>query len=191
VLALGEFQRLESIPLLFDLLEDDLCREEAQNSLRKTPDATRQFGIFSIRGFTAMKIDGPSAQRRRRAILQLLNELGVASEDWPDLRKFLGDDDPGIVISAARIGFSVAPERERAQLMTALFKVAGKFNYVQEEDAIQLLDSHPSIAREAALRIAKHKKESGQQPTWLSPLWRVLNHVACVGLEDSRDGDVG
>jgi hypothetical protein len=183
ILALGEFQRPESVPLLFEVLEDDLCREDALKSLLKVPEAARQFGILTIRGLTGVTLDGPSARCRRRATLQLLSEVGAGEGDWPDLRPFLWESDPASVIAAAQIGFRVAPETERPDITVALLEIAEEFDFVQEEDVQQLLDAHPGIAREIALQIAKYRKESGKKPHWLSPSWRILNHV--LG-DDSR-----
>jgi hypothetical protein len=102
VIALGEFHRPKSVPLLFEILEDDLCREDAKESLRKMPNDTRQFGILAIRGLTGVTLDGPSARCRRRATLQLMSELGVAKGDWPDVRRFLWESDPGTQNRMAR-----------------------------------------------------------------------------------------
>jgi len=189
VQALGEFHRAESVPLLFEFLEDDLCREGAMCSLRKLPEAARQFGILSIRGLTDVTLDGPSAVCRRRATLQLLSELGVAREDWPDLRQFLWENDPGNVIAAAQIGLRIAPEAEWPEIITALFKTASKLNSLQEEDVQQLLDAHPVMAREIALQIARNRKDAGEKPNWLSPSWRILNHLLGRTLETGHHGE--
>jgi hypothetical protein len=177
VQALGEFRRSQSIPVLFELLEDDLCRDHAMESLRKAPDAARQYGILAILGFIDVQLEGRSALVRRRAVLQLLAQLGVASSDWECLRTVLWKDDPGTVIAAAQLGFMAAPESDWPQIVVALLRVADKFNWVQEADALQLLDAHPDVARQAALQIAKHRSESGEHPNWMSPLWRILRHV--------------
>ena len=47
VRSLGEFRRPESIPVLFELLEDDLCREHAKEALRK--NAARSATLNAIR----------------------------------------------------------------------------------------------------------------------------------------------
>jgi len=186
VLALGEFHRLESVPLLFEALEDDLCREDAMNSLRGLPDATRQFGILAIRGLTGVTIEGAGARCRMRATLQILSELGVAKGDWPDLCRFLRESDPGTVIAASQIGFTVAPDTELPEIVIALFEIAKKLGFVQEDEVQQLLDAHPGIAREIATQIAKQRRDSGERPNWLSPSWRILNHVLGRSLEGGR-----
>lgn len=177
VLALGEFHRPESIPLLFEVLEDDLCREYAKESLLKMPDATRQFCILAIRGFAIVKLEGPSAVCRRRATLQLLHELGCSPDDWPDLRRFLRESDPGTLIPTAQIGFLVAPESEQSQILMALLRVAQRLNYVQEEDVTQLLDAHPTVSREVARQMVSERSDQGERLNWLSPFWRMVQHL--------------
>jgi hypothetical protein len=188
VIALGEFHRPKSVPLLFEILEDDLCREDAKESLRKMPNDTRQFGILAIRGLTGVTLDGPSARCRRRATLQLMSELGVAKGDWPDVRRFLWESDPGNVLAAAQIGFRVAPKTEWPEIMTALLEIAGRLDCVQEEDIEQLLDAHPGIAHEIALQVVKRRKDSGERPNWMSPSWRILNHVLGSTLQGGIHG---
>jgi hypothetical protein len=190
VLALGEFHRPESVPLLFEILEDDFCREDAMNSLRRLPGAARQFGILAIRGLAGVAIDGASARCRKRATLQLLSELGVARDDWKDLRRFLTESDPGTVIAAAQIGFKIAPENELPTIVASLLEIAKSPDFFQEEDVEQLLDAKPMVAREIAQKIAKHRKDSGEKPNWISPSWRILNHVLGRTLETGHHGRV-
>jgi hypothetical protein len=177
VLALSEFHRPESVPLLFEILEDDLCREEALNSLRQMPEAVRQFGILCARGSSSVTLEGASAIRRRRATLQLLSEVGVTRGDWQDLRRFLAVNDPATVLASAKIGFAIANETEWPAIILALFKVAAQFNSVEEGDAEELLDAHPGVAREIAQQVATQKQSSRERPNWLSPLWRIINHT--------------
>lgn len=183
VLALSEFHRPESVPLLFKTLEDDLCRDDAMNSLRTMPDAVRQFGILSVRGLSGVTLDGPSAVRRQRATLQLLSEVGVTWDEWPDLRRFLSGNDPATVVATAKIGFALADEAEWPAITLSLFEIATHFDSVQEGDVEELLGAHPRTAREIAEQIATQKQNSGESPNWLSPLWRILNHTLGRALE--------
>jgi hypothetical protein len=181
--ALGGFRRPESVPFLFEILEDDLCREDSMECLRELPVAAREFGILTIRGLTCVTLDGPSARCRRRATLRLLSELDLAEEDWTDIRPFLWESDPGNVITAARIGLRLAPETELPKIITALLEIGARLDSVQEEDVEHLLDAHLGVAREIALQVAKQRKDSGEKPNWLSPSWRILNHVLGRALE--------
>lgn len=187
VLALGEFRRKESIPLLFGVLEDDLCREDAKEVLRKMPEETRAYAELVMAGRTPIVLDGAASLYTRRAVLELLHELGVQSRDWPLLRRFLHEQDPGVVIATAQIGFKIAPEAERAQLVEALFRIAAHLNWVQETDVEQLLDQAPELARALARAIAAQRKQRGERVNWMSPLWRVLRHI----LKEELTGNPG
>ena len=183
VLALGEFHRPEAVPLLFEILEDDFCREDAMKALRKLPEAVRQFGILSVRGLTGVILDGPAAVRRRRATVQLLSEVGVASSDWPELRKYLFADDAATVVATAKIGFTETSEADWAAIIGVLFKIADRVNSLEEEEIEEMLDAHPVAARRVAIEIAKERQNHGEKPHWLSPFWRLLNHALGGTLE--------
>ena len=66
VSALGEYERSESIPILFELLENELCTNEALRALRKVPVDAGAYAILLLRGQTGLQIEGPTAVRRRR-----------------------------------------------------------------------------------------------------------------------------
>ncbi|MFC5862253.1 HEAT repeat domain-containing protein [Acidicapsa dinghuensis] len=177
VVALGEFHRPEAVPLLFEVLEDDLCREDAMQSLRKLPEAVRQFGILSVRGLTGVTLDGPGAVRRRRATVQLLSEVGVAPSDWPDLRGYLLVDDAATVVAVAKIGFVETGEADWPAIIRTLFKIADHVNSLEEEEIEELLDKHSGPSHWVAMEIAKERQNRGENPHWLSPFWRLLNHA--------------
>lgn len=183
VLALGEFCRPEGVPVLFEILEDDICREQAKSSLLKTPDAAREFAILTIHGATSADISSPSSLRRKRATLQILKQIGISSDDWPNLRSFLWDEDADVVIAAGQLGFTTANRCERKDIMIALFSAACEFNCFQEDEFTDLCDAHPRIAHDVALSIATQQLSCGILPNWSSPLWRTLKHI--LGVEMS------
>lgn len=175
--ALSQYRWPESVPLLFDLLEDDLCREDAKEGLRRVPVATRAYAVLLLRGFTQLPIHGSNASRRRRATLQLLVELGIRINDWSDLRGFLEDEDRDCVISAATLGLLCAPAAERALIVAALIEATAGMNWAQELEAGELLDKWPQLARHVAREIHAQREMRGEKPNWASPFWRVLHHI--------------
>lgn len=183
VLALGEFRRKESIPQLFDMLADDLCREEAKDALRKVPNAARQYALLSLRGETDAKLHGLAALCARRAVMQLLFEFGVSPDDWPVVKRFLQDSDPDVVISTTSIGFQIGPEEDYEEGVQALFRVAKRVNWFQETEVEELLDDHPELARAVARDIANQRKQQEEHINWLVPSWRILKHVLGQELE--------
>ena len=84
VSALGEYERSESIPILFELLENELCTNEALRALGKVPVDAGAYAILLLRGQTGLQIEGPTAVRRR-ATLKLLRESGMGKDCGGDL----------------------------------------------------------------------------------------------------------
>ena len=182
--AVGEFRRPEALPILFELLEDDLCCEQAKTALRKVRQAAQSFAVLLLRGQAELSIAGPGTSRRRRATLQLLAEWGAATSNWSDLRGYLWDEDADCVIAAAQIGFPIASESQQAEIVSALIEGAAKINGAQEIEVIELLDEHGAIARQVAERVAAYRRLRGEATNWQSPFWRVLHHL----LDETLDG---
>lgn len=177
VQALSQYHWPECVPLLFELLEDDFCREDAKAGLRLVPEAARAYAVLLLRGCAPLTIDGPGASRRRRATLELLVELGIRMNEWPDLRVFLGHDDRDCVISAATLGMSSASAEERPVIVKAVIEASKDMNWAQETAAVELLDKWPQVARSVAREIYGEHKARGEKPNWLSPFWRILHHL--------------
>ena len=177
VLAIGEFRRAEAVPLLFELLEDDFCREEAKDALRKVPAMAHAYAILMIRGWAEVSFPDSFALRRRRATLQLLEELNVTAEEWNDLREFLDEPDADVVIATARLGFRVGGEDEQRRIVQALFQVSERVHWAQETEIQELLDAHATLAREVAHTVANERRAHGERINWMAPSWRILRHV--------------
>jgi len=188
VQALSAYRWPESVPMLFDLLEDDLCREDAKEGLRKVPDAARAYAILLLRGLTEIPIRGSNALRRRRATLQLLVELGIGMNEWSDLREFLEDEDRDCVISAATLGLRCAPAAERLPIVAALIEASAGMNWAQETEAVELLDKWPLLARQVAREVHARSAGRGEIPNWLSPFWRVLYHILGTEMQELNPG---
>jgi hypothetical protein len=181
--SLGEFCRSEAIPVLFEALEDDLCRNAACAALLKTPEKSRHYAILSLRGETATSLLGAAATRRRRATAELFCKLGIAPTDWRDVGRLLEDEDPTVVIGAATVGFEMASQEELAGIVSALFRVAHKLNWLQEDEVLQLLDQHPLLARAEADLVLADLQGRGEQVNWLSATWRILDHLGRLDAE--------
>jgi hypothetical protein len=186
VQALGAFRQHESIPLLFELLEDDFCRSDALAELRKMPTTAQPFAILLLRGCTTTPINGSTASRRRRSTLQLLSEFGIAEHDWPELRAYLLDEDLDCAIAAAQIGLSVTSARDKEQILRALIEVSARMNWAQEMQACELFDQDAALARAAARTFLRSRDESRSRHNWLSPFWRILHHILGNELQQAR-----
>jgi hypothetical protein len=188
IFALGEFRRSSTVSLLFEVLEDDLCREEAKNALRKIRDTAFDYAFLTIRGVTGAQFYGPSALLRRRAILQLLEEFGVPPSRWSEIRPFLDELDAGVVIAAANIGLAAGPDSDQAQIVESLFRIGDHVNWVQEDQVIMLLDTRQAIAKDVGRGLANERKARAERLNWLKPSWRILRHVLGKELEGECHG---
>lgn len=177
VRALGKFQRAESVPIFFNLLEDDLCRDEAVEALRKMPGVTHHHGTLLMRGQTNLSIQSESSLRRLRAILHLFLELPLLPAEWEDLKRWLISEDAEVVIMTAGIGLKIGPDIERRSIFEALFRVAKAANWAQEYTIESLLDSDHDLSSDIARTIAHQHKIKNENPNWLDPSWRILRHV--------------
>ena len=175
--ALSQYHWPESVPLLFELLEDDLCREDAMEGLRLVPEAAKAYAVLLLRGSTPQAIEGPTASRRRRTTLQLLVEFGIRMNEWSDLRMFLEDDDGDCVLSAATLGMSFAPAAERPVIVKTVIEASKDMNWAQETMATELLDRWAPVAHAVAREIYGQHEGRGEKPNWLSPFWRLLHHL--------------
>ena len=175
--ALAQYRWPESVPVLFGLMEDDFCREDAKAALRLVPEAAKAYAILLLRGCTPLAIDGPTASRRRRATLELLAEFGIRMNEWPELRRFLEHEDRDCVLSAAILGMSSAPMAERPAIVKAVLEASKNMNWAQETLATDLLDKWPQVARSVAREIYGIHKGRGERPNWSSPFWRILRHL--------------
>jgi hypothetical protein len=179
--ALDEFQSVETVPLLFKTLEDDLCRNAAMDALCKTPKQTVDYAVLSLRGKTEASLIGPAASRRRRATAALLRTLGVSREEWQEMRgALLEDEDAETVVNTVAAGFRVAPPEDFPRMIQALFRVADKLNWLQEDEVIHLLEEHRAEAGHAAMQIVNNLNTPEQHRNWLSPTWRILWHLGYV-----------
>jgi hypothetical protein len=175
--ALGAFGRSEAVPSLFERLEDDLCRNAAFTALCRTPEEARQYAILSVQ---QRSLTGPTASRRRRAAAELFRKLGISREEWQDISPLLEDDDPTVVVCVASAGFRVAIQEEFPAIVRALFRVAHKLNWLQEDEVIHLLDEHKVLAHSVARQILADLRARGERVNWLSPTWRILGRLEQV-----------
>jgi len=187
--SLGEFCRSDAIPVLFEILEDDLCRDAAFVALCKIPEDSRHYAILSLREGAGAGLVGAACSRRRRATAALFRKLGISRGDWQDVAQLLEDEDPTVIICAATVGFQVAPPEEFQGIVNALFRVAPKLNWLQEDEVVHLLDQHKSLAYCEANQVLANLRERGERVNWLSATWRILEHLGRLDL-GKREHDV-
>jgi hypothetical protein len=184
--ALGAFRRHESVPLLFEILEDDLCRIDALAELRKVPAAAQPYAILLLRGCTGTPIQGTISSRRRRSTLQLLVDFGISEGEWLEIRQYLYDEDLDCVIAAARLGLSLSRDVNGEGIIEALIGASAGMNWAQEMEVIEILDQYRFAARSVSRTFANRRRLERERPNWLSPFWRILHHVLGRKLQCER-----
>ncbi len=177
--ALGEYRRVEVIPILADALEDDLNRAAAQDGLRKLG----QDALPAVVEIALRAVIGPSGcetcsgMRQRRSALALLLELGVNADAWDRLRGLVDDADDEVAALACRIGMAAADDagkRVCAQRLIRLLSRAAWFSYAEIEDC---LSANLTFANEAVDRALRDLPDDGGDDAARSRLKRSLQKI--------------
>lgn len=184
--SIGDFRDPAGLELLFETLEDDICRTEADAALRLLPAEAGAYALQTFRGQTSMQLNGPRAERRLRSILCLLSEMDVPESEWPYIEPFLGTNEPIIVLTAMKIGLQHASSGPARTLFLRLFLLADRFDWFEESLATELCDAHAREARSAADEVVTERLAQGEQIRWTSPAWRILDHVLYKRLSHPR-----
>jgi hypothetical protein len=158
--ALAEFGRAEAIPYFDRALEDDFYRPAAEEALRKMGAAARAaLALSAATPLPDIEEESPSSLRRRRSVLRLLVEMGVAPEDWPTLGGLLEESDAEIVTAAARLAAAAAGPEDRVRAAERVVEVLPEAEwYLQDEVELALVELAPqsrgAVEREIAKRLA-------------------------------------
>jgi hypothetical protein len=148
--ALGTFRRTDAIPYFLWALGDGVCRSYAEEAIRALGDAARPF-LLDAAGTRnpSAEDESPSSFQRRRWMLRILADLKLSDEDWTRLRDSLDENDPEIVITAARIGLEVAPMPDRWRAVHRLIEMLPRVDWFLRTETSVALAEHFDIAREA------------------------------------------
>ncbi len=161
--ALGNFARPDAIPIFDRALEDDACREAAEEAFRKLGAAARvSLALSAETPLPNAEMESPSSLRRRRSALRLLGELGIGPDDWPALAPLVEEDDPEIVTGGARLALAVhRGERNRiAHRLLAILPGAPWYLRDEVADCLAALapESGPLVEAEIAARLRRPKR---------------------------------
>jgi hypothetical protein len=122
--ALGQFRKTEAIPYFVHALEDDFCRNAAEDALRALGRAVEvEFIAAARRALPSAEEERPSSLRRRRAALALLVELRPSDDSWPMLKPLMASSDPALTTSAVRIAVMLGSLEDRIAGVDCLLKV--------------------------------------------------------------------
>jgi len=157
--ALGEFPRIEAVPLLIAALGDDFSREPASTSLAKIAAVARPFLIDAARTpDPSRRQETPSSLRRRASALRVLLAAGVPVMDWPRLRALGEDSDPEIAVTTRRIGLAFGPAEERTAHLQRLILLLPHCNWLLQLEIEEELLAHHDLARPLA-QAALHREK--------------------------------
>jgi hypothetical protein len=142
--ALGAFRRIEAIPILVHALEDDMCRPQAEQSLRALGRVAAPALVRTALSPSPEAGDeSPSSLRRRRSAAGLLAD-GSDTVDWLAVRPLLLEDDPALVVRASRVAARTAPPHDQRLAASRLMELAGTAGSVASVDIEDcLVDLYP------------------------------------------------
>ena len=176
--ALGAFDRAEAIPVLFQVLQDDICGNAAKEMLRRTPEHTKAFAPQLLAASSLEGEQALSTLRMLRSTLALLLGMKVSKTEWASISHLLDRADAEIVITCAEIGMRSAPAKEHRAIVSHIFRILPNCNWLQESRAIELLELCKPLARSAARTKRDELINSGSKPNLLNPVWRMIDTQA-------------
>lgn len=124
--TLGEFRQPEALPYLEQALEDDYYRPVAEDALRKFGAAARPLLLHSAATSTNL--------RRRRSAARLLAEIGPGHEPATVFLPLMDDDDPDVVVSAAKLLSASTDPAVRSALVRRLIEVLPRAGWHLRDD---------------------------------------------------------
>lgn len=138
--ALAEFGRAEAIPFFDRALEDDFYRPAAEEAFRKLGAAARPALVLSLlTPLPGRAAETPSSLRRRRSAAGLLAETGIGVADWNALQPLLDEEQPEIVVAAAKMAVSAGTREDWGMAASRLLDVLPSSAWYLHEDIEEIL----------------------------------------------------
>jgi len=180
--TLGEFKRAEAIPFLVKALEDDVCRNAAEEGLRKMGLPAK---LELIKAATTPRpsrdAEAPASLLRRLSSVRLLAEMWVSPYEWQSLRPLLNEADPEILIALFKIAEAAAGAKDRALAFRLLMEVIENADwYIKSEIETVLAGCLNTIGSLVEEEISHRFQGCGRKATSdpvLATLLRVKHRV--------------
>jgi hypothetical protein len=148
--SLGAFRRLDTMPYFLWALGDGVCRPQAEEAIRGLGEAARPALVDAANARTpSAEEETSSSLQRRRWALRILLDLGVVGSDWERLEGLLGESDPEIVITSARIGLEFAPHSGKVQAIQRIVDRLPTAGWFLRTEARAALSEHSDLAQNA------------------------------------------
>lgn len=139
IVALGAFQRAESIPCLVAALAEDESRPAAEAALRDFGARARNALAEAARSTPTADLEGESRLRQRRSALALLDRIGIESDGWAELRDVMRDCDPIARRLACQICLNYAPRTEYPEALAILNQLSSTASTLERIEIDQAL----------------------------------------------------
>lgn len=140
--TLGEFRRVESLPILIRLLGDDVARPFAADAIGKLGKmAASELVEAAITPDPSRTHEAPSSLVRRRQALRLLMESGSLPDSISRVKALICDPDPEISANAAQMIVLGGNEYERNVAIERLLDVYKHTNWFLQTEIQRTLMS--------------------------------------------------
>jgi len=184
--ALGKFRRTESMAYFLWALGDGVCRSPAEEAIRNLGEVARPSLLDAANARTpSAKEENPSSLQRRRSVLRILSELGMAEADWARLRNLLEESDPDIVVTIARIGLEVAPGQDKWRAVRRMIEILPRADWFVRTEARGALAGHFDIAQEPVEDEIARRMEADAKEQALDVVLRLLVNLRNQALATS------
>jgi len=175
--SLGLFERKELVGYFLRALEDDTCRNVAEDALRRLGGEARKAlveGALCAKPSRANEI--PSSRLRRRSCLRLLQQMILGRRDWTRLQPLLKDVDPEISLCAAEMALVLGDESDRKRAVRVLIAGLELREWLLRLEARDWLlkyfgECEQAIRKEISVRSAKPEPEQRRDRALRSLLW--------------------
>ncbi len=163
--SLGNFGRESSVPYFLWALGDGVCREAAEEALRKIGESARRYLLLAARSTNAPEGNEISSSlQRRRTALKLLGDLPPQPSDWEKLRPLLNNKDAEVVVRAARIALTICPRDERERAIKGLIEVLPAAHSFVRAEAKTCLTENYGVARSfVEMEVNRRQKASPKE----------------------------
>ena len=166
--TLGNFRRPELLPHYILALEDNSCRQSAEEAIAKLGGQAHVASIEAVRTpHPSAPAETPSSVCRRRSALRLLSQLRLSRPDWHELALALHDRDPEISVRAGFVALLAAEPEDKHCAVRRLLEVLPEANDLLQREIESSLLMHfasdqDAIAEEIGRRQLPAKEKSSR-----------------------------
>lgn len=182
--SLGHFARESSIPYFLWALGDGVCREAAEEALRKIGEAARPYLLEAARSPNAPAGNEISSSlQRRRTALKILADLPRQPNEWAELRPLLENTDAEVVVRVVRMALMICPPDERKVAIESLIEMLPAAGSFVRAEAKACLAENYAVARSFVEMEVNRRQKASPKEQAMDGVLRLL-----VNLEWQMEG---